>query len=61
LIVEPGRGKIPDEILPAPGADVVVRAMFSGISRGTEALAFRGQCASERQNARPFQSGHFPR
>jgi 2-desacetyl-2-hydroxyethyl bacteriochlorophyllide A dehydrogenase len=62
-IVEPGRGKILDEILPAPGADdVVVRALFSGISRGTEALVFRGRVpVSEYDRMRaPFQSGDFP-
>jgi 2-desacetyl-2-hydroxyethyl bacteriochlorophyllide A dehydrogenase len=62
-IAEPGRGEIRDEILPAPGADdVVVRAMFSGISRGTESLVFQGRVpASEHERMRaPFQSGDFP-
>src|SRR5262245_37965853 len=62
-IVEPGRGEIRVEPLPPPGGDdVVVRAMFSGISRGTEGLVFRGRVpASEYERMRaPFQSGDFP-
>ena len=43
-IAEPGRGEIRAETLPAPSADdVVVRTLFSGISRGTEALVFQGR------------------
>lgn len=40
----------------------MVRAEFSGISRGTESLVFNGRVpASERQRMRaPFQSGDFP-
>jgi NADPH:quinone reductase-like Zn-dependent oxidoreductase len=62
-IVAPGRGEIRAEPLPAPSpGDVVVRALFSGISRGTEALVFQGRVpASERQRMRaPFQAGEFP-
>ena len=62
-IVEPGRGEILDEVLPRLGDDdVVVRTMFSGISRGTEALVFAGRVpASEHDRMRaPFQSGDFP-
>jgi 2-desacetyl-2-hydroxyethyl bacteriochlorophyllide A dehydrogenase len=62
-IVEPGRGEIRDEVLPSAGGDdVVVRTMFSGISRGTEALVFSGRVpASEYDRMRaPFQSGEFP-
>lgn len=61
--VAPGRGEIRDETLPAatPG-DVVVRALFSGVSRGTESLVFHGRVPSEEyQRMRaPFQSGDFP-
>jgi threonine dehydrogenase-like Zn-dependent dehydrogenase len=41
---------------------VVVRALYSGISRGTEALVFRGRVpASEYERMRaPFQAGGFP-
>ena len=62
-IAAPGRGEIRNETLPAPGAgDVVVRARFSGVSRGTEALVFQGRVpASERERMRaPFQAGAFP-
>jgi threonine dehydrogenase-like Zn-dependent dehydrogenase len=62
-VAEPGRGEIRGETLPAPAAgDVVVRALFSGVSRGTEALVFQGRVpASERQRMRaPFQAGDFP-
>ena len=61
--VAPGRGEIRPETLPAPGADdVVVRAEYSGVSRGTEALVFHGRVpAEEYQRMRaPFQGGHFP-
>jgi hypothetical protein len=62
-IAAPGRGEIRTETLPAPAADeVVVRALFSGVSRGTEALVFQGRVpASERDRMRaPFQDGVFP-
>jgi 2-desacetyl-2-hydroxyethyl bacteriochlorophyllide A dehydrogenase len=62
-VAEPGRGEIRDETLPPPAdGDVVVRALFSGISRGTEALVFEGRVpASERERMRaPFQVGAFP-
>ena len=50
-IAEPGRGELRGEPLPEPAADeVVVRSLFSGISRGTEALVFEGRVpASEAQ------------
>jgi 2-desacetyl-2-hydroxyethyl bacteriochlorophyllide A dehydrogenase len=62
-IAAPGRGEIRDETLPAPSAtDVIVRARYSGISRGTEALVFQGRVpASEYARMRaPFQDGEFP-
>ena len=62
-IVEPGRGEIRAERVPAPGADeVVVRTLFSGVSRGTEALVFAGAVPEkERERMRaPFQAGDFP-
>jgi len=62
-IAAPGRGEIRPEALADPSADeLVVRAKYSGISRGTEALVFRGRVpASEYQRMRaPFQSGDFP-
>ena len=62
-VAAPGRGEIRDEQLPVPAADeVLVRALFSGVSRGTEALVFQGRVpVSEHQRMRaPFQSGEFP-
>ena len=62
-IATPGRGEIRDEKLPSPSPDdVVVRAIYSGISRGTEALVFRGRVpVSEYGRMRaPFQAGDFP-
>jgi threonine dehydrogenase-like Zn-dependent dehydrogenase len=60
---EPGAGEIRPVRLPVPGpGDVLVRTRFSGISRGTETLVFRGevppgQYATMRA---PFQEGDFP-
>ncbi|MFE0448210.1 zinc-dependent alcohol dehydrogenase [Streptomyces fungicidicus] len=59
----PGRGTIREVTLPEPGADeVLVRSLFSGVSRGTETLVFRGG-VPESQHAvmrAPFQEGDFP-
>ncbi len=62
-IAAPGRGEIRAETLPQPSADdIVVRTLYSGISRGTEALVFRGGVpVSEYERMRaPFQVGTFP-
>jgi 2-desacetyl-2-hydroxyethyl bacteriochlorophyllide A dehydrogenase len=62
-IAAPGRGEIRVEPLAIPSADeVLVRALFSGVSRGTEALVFAGRVPeSERKRMRaPFQAGEFP-
>jgi threonine dehydrogenase-like Zn-dependent dehydrogenase len=56
-------GEIRPVRLPAPGPDdVLVRTVRSGISRGTEALVFRGGVpASQHTKMRaPFQDGDFP-
>lgn len=62
-VVNPGRG----EIRTAPGRDagpdeVAVRALASGISRGTEALVFQGRVPESQYSAMrcPFQAGDFP-
>jgi hypothetical protein len=62
-VAEPGRGEIRGETLaPLPEGWARVRTRFSGISRGTEGLVFRGEVpASEYGRMRaPFQSGDFP-
>lgn len=59
----PGEGEIRAATLPLPGPDeVVVRTLFSGVSRGTETLVFRGGVpASQRTVMRaPFQEGDLP-
>ncbi|MDO0924850.1 zinc-binding alcohol dehydrogenase [Streptomyces sp. TG1A-8] len=59
----PGEGEIRDVTLPAPtGDEVLVRTLFSGVSRGTETLVFRGRVpASQHAVMRaPFQEGDFP-
>ena len=63
-VTAPGRGEIRAETLRAAAAgDVVVRALYSGISRGTEALVFEGRVPSS-EHARmraPFSKGSSPR
>lgn len=60
---EPGHGEIRNVELPTPGdGDVVVRTVYSAVSRGTESLVFRGGVpASQHAVMRaPFQEGEFP-
>jgi len=62
-IAEPGRGELRREPLESPSSeDVLVEALWSGISRGTEALVFAGRVPrSEWKRMRaPFQAGEFP-
>ncbi|MEA2178256.1 MAG: hypothetical protein QOG77_1553, partial [Solirubrobacteraceae bacterium] len=59
----PGHGEIRPVALPEPGrGDVVVRTLRSGVSRGTEALVFRGGVPPSQYAAMraPFQEGDFP-
>jgi threonine dehydrogenase-like Zn-dependent dehydrogenase len=59
----PGIGEIRPVSLPRCGPDdVLVRTLWSGVSRGTETLVFRGLVpAGERNRMRaPFQDGDFP-
>ncbi|WP_326755990.1 zinc-binding alcohol dehydrogenase [Streptomyces hirsutus] len=59
----PGRGEIREVPLPGPGEDeVLVRSLYSGVSRGTETLVFRGQVPESQHAAMraPFQEGDFP-
>lgn len=62
-VVAPGRGELRREAVPAPSEhEARIRALYSGVSRGTEALVFDG-CVprSEYQRMRaPFQAGDFP-
>jgi threonine dehydrogenase-like Zn-dependent dehydrogenase len=62
-VAAPGRGEIRRETLPEiSDGDVLVHALYSGISRGTEALVFKGRVPpSEHIRMRaPFQAGDFP-
>ncbi len=62
-IMEPGRGELRTERLPTPSAgEVLVRASYGAVSRGTESLVFNGRVPeSERQRMRcPHQVGDFP-
>jgi len=62
-VTAPGRGEIRGEALRPPAdGEVVIRALYSGISRGTEALVFAGRVPpSEWDRMRaPFQEGDFP-
>jgi threonine dehydrogenase-like Zn-dependent dehydrogenase len=62
-IEEPGRGALRTEHVADPLAgDVLVRTLYTGISRGTESLVFRGEVpAGERDRMRaPFQDGTLP-
>ncbi|MET9826568.1 zinc-binding alcohol dehydrogenase [Streptomyces sp. NPDC006349] len=59
----PGRGGIREVELPVPGPDeVLVRTLFSGVSRGTETLVFGGRVPANQYAAMraPFQDGDFP-
>ncbi|MGH8220110.1 MAG: zinc-dependent alcohol dehydrogenase [Steroidobacteraceae bacterium] len=62
-VAAPGHGELRRESVPAPGGqEASVRALYSGVSRGTEALIFEG-CVpgSEYRRMRaPFQEGEFP-
>lgn len=61
--VAPGQVELrPDSLPPAEEGSVLVRTLYSGISRGTERLVLKGQVPeSERQRMRcPFQAGDFP-
>lgn len=61
--VAPGRGEVRTAPLPVPRThEVLVKALNSGISRGTESLVFRGQVPASQYAAMrcPFQEGDFP-
>ncbi|QHC22479.1 zinc-dependent alcohol dehydrogenase [Streptomyces sp. GS7] len=59
----PGQGEIRTADLRRPGAgEVLVRTLYSGVSRGTESLVFRGGVPASQYTAMraPFQEGGFP-
>lgn len=62
-VIASGLGELRHEAVPAPSdLEASVQALYSGVSRGTEALVFGGNVPeSEYQRMRaPFQSGDFP-
>ncbi|MEZ3161235.1 zinc-binding alcohol dehydrogenase [Microbacterium sp. BWT-B31] len=62
-VESPGVGALRTSEIAEPGpGDVLVRTQFTGISRGTESLVFRGEVPeSERDRMRaPFQQGALP-
>ena len=59
----PGHGEIRDVTVPEPAdGEVLVRALCSGVSRGTETLVFRGGVPESQHEVMraPFQEGDFP-
>jgi threonine dehydrogenase-like Zn-dependent dehydrogenase len=61
--VAAGRGEIREETLPAPGlGETMLRALASGISRGTEALVFAGRVPTGQFDTMraPLMGGSFP-
>ena len=59
----PGVGEIRSAILTDPGPDeVLVRTLYSGISKGTETLVFRGEVPTSQYDVMraPYQEGDFP-
>jgi threonine dehydrogenase-like Zn-dependent dehydrogenase len=59
----PGHGEIRPVHLPRPAEnEVLVRTLFSAVSRGTELLVFRGGVPESQHDAMraPFQDGEFP-
>jgi threonine dehydrogenase-like Zn-dependent dehydrogenase len=59
----PGEGEIRPGDLPAPGpGEVLVRTLYSGVSRGTETLVFTGGVPENQYAAMraPFQDGDLP-
>lgn len=59
----PGLGTLRTENLPvASGDQLTVRALYSGVSRGTESLVFTGGVPRSQYQAMrcPFQAGDFP-
>ena len=60
---EPGVGEIRPVAVPDPGpGEVLVRTLRSGVSRGTEALVFRGGVPRDQRAVMraPFQEGELP-
>jgi hypothetical protein len=62
-LAAPGRGEIRAESLfPPQSGEVLVRTLYSGVSRGTETLVFRGGVPASQHDVMraPYQEGDFP-
>ncbi len=62
-VAAPGRGEIRAcDLTPPVQGEVLVRTLYTGISRGTEALVFAGRVPPSQYGAMraPFQEGEFP-
>jgi len=62
-VVAPGHGELRREAVPQRSEqEASVRALYSGVSRGTEALVFAGGVPESeyRRMRAPFQAGDFP-
>ena len=62
-IRSPGHGEIVNaDLAPRQADQVLVRTLYSAISRGTESLVFRGEVPSSQyaEMRAPFQEGEFP-
>jgi len=62
-LAAPGRGEIRVESVPDPARDeILVRTLYSGVSRGTETLVFRGGVPDSQHDLMraPYQEGDFP-
>ncbi len=62
-LIAPGQGELRPEQLAPPGPDeVLMRTLYTAISRGTESRVFRGEVPPSQYQAMraPFQQGEFP-
>ncbi|HEY9567226.1 MAG TPA: dehydrogenase, partial [Thalassobaculum sp.] len=62
-ITRPGHGELRVEPVPPPrDGEILVEALYSGISRGTETLVFTGRVPASQHAAMrcPLQAGDFP-
>ena len=62
-VTEPGKGELIRNPLPSiSDEDIVIKTLYTGISRGTETLVFHGRVPVSQYNLMraPFQEGDFP-
>ncbi|MDE0806704.1 MAG: zinc-binding alcohol dehydrogenase [Longimicrobiales bacterium] len=62
-VTEPGRGEIVTKLIPSRAKnELVIKTLYTAISRGTETLVFNGQVPPSQYDTMrsPFQEGEFP-